>query len=235
MQHSRQHGVNAIVSAVQIRSHQQSPIIGRKISNRPLTDIEAGVVDQEVNGTQCFLDAADQLLDLVFLSDVGGMKEKPTGGRERFGGPVQSDLLAARDGHTGAVLQEGSSDGQADAAAAAGDQGGLVGESGHDPQTAPFFRDASRMLRETVAKDATGLGRLGQLTQKISIASSPPFLIWYGSRYQCRVCPEKRIVVFFEESHERGPSSPTRSGNLSPHAAPGQSLTSPANTVSAPS
>jgi len=46
---------------------------------------------------------------------------------EGLGGLAQSGFLSAGDGHAGTVLQEGSSDSQADAAAAPGHQSGFVG------------------------------------------------------------------------------------------------------------
>src|SRR5262249_47444266 len=109
LQHRRQNSMNAVISAVEIGPHQQLPIFRRQLPKRAASDVEAGVVDQDVNGTELFFHATDKSFNLFHMSEIGRMEEEVTA-LKRFGGLAQSRLLAAGDRHTGTVLQESTSD-----------------------------------------------------------------------------------------------------------------------------
>ncbi len=115
-----------------------------------LADLDAGVVDEDVEAPEGGDGGADEALGLRGDADVGA---------ERDGLPAQL-LDLRRDGarfvllavvvhgHVGALAREAQGDGLADAARAAGDEGGLAFESHRvPPSVSSGARSLVRSLR----------------------------------------------------------------------------------------
>ena len=109
-----------------------------------------GVVDDDVDPAEAVHGGADGAGDVVVVADIADQRQRPAaGGLDLFGGGVDGALqlgvgLAGlgQQHHVGAVPGRAQRDGQADAAAAAGDEdgavpegtGGLVGPGGWRPK-----------------------------------------------------------------------------------------------------
>ena len=107
-----------------------SEVVLRQILDRA-ADIDAGVVDQDVDGTELGLDLRGQSLDVARSGHVRHERLGPPSGRrrDRRPPPADSSRASARRGDVGAGLGQRRRHGHAEPARAAGDERDLAVET----------------------------------------------------------------------------------------------------------
>ena len=101
-------------------------MLGGGIGDGALGDVDAGVVDEDVDGTEGSAGFLDGGVDLGIVADIGWADERlaaalTNGLRDRF----QGIDAAGDEADVGAGVREGEGDGFAKAAAGTGDEDGL--------------------------------------------------------------------------------------------------------------
>ena len=120
--HERQGDRDAIQRANQVALDQRVDAVGRQRIPVPVDDVDAGIVDQNVQPVEFFPNIVTHLGDLVLVGQVGGNHMRATL-RNPLRNTVQLGRGAAGQDHGGALLGEGQRRGLPDAAAGAGHPG----------------------------------------------------------------------------------------------------------------
>ena len=120
------------------------PLIGRKLLDRR-DELDAGVVDQDVDGSELGRRVGDHRLDLVAFRHVGAVVDALDAKLLFDAGALGFDRLGVAetvDHHVGALLGEGAGDGETDAAGGAGDDGVTFGERHNELRNARISQNA---------------------------------------------------------------------------------------------
>ena len=130
LDHRALDGLDEIEGALEIRIDDHVPILLGHAHGKAIAG-EAGVVDQDVDAGEIGEDLLDERLHGGVVGDVHGVGLGQAGVLrvDLIGGALGIRLRAGNHGHARAFAGEAQGDGVADAAAGAGDDGDLIGES----------------------------------------------------------------------------------------------------------
>ena len=119
------------VVGFQVQVHQEVELLLGKICG-PLADLDAGIVDQNINGAVSLIDPVDQRVNVGNLAQVHLPGLRSSAGfldqADGLSGPLHIDVC---DDQFAALLGHAQGDAAADTVARAGDDGNLVLESSH--------------------------------------------------------------------------------------------------------